>query len=382
MTAKPRDFTLAVPEAEIDDLRTRILLSRFPDQAPGAGWTYGSDLDFMRRVVAHWQTAFDWRAVEASLNALPHYKVDIDGLDLHFIKVDGKGPNPVPLLLSHGWPGSVLEFLELIPRLSDPARFGGDPADAVTVIAPSLPGYTLSFRPGQKRYGITDIAPIFVTLMTDILGYDTFAAQGGDWGSFITARIAKIAPERVLGIHLNMLVTGRNPTMIADPTQEEKAFAAEFQAFMAEETGYQWIQGTRPQTLSYGLMDSPVGLAAWMIEKFRAWTDCGGDVETVLSLDRMLGLVSLYWFTGCIGASFHPYYERRHSAFPVEAPVQTPTGVAIFPKEIFRPPLSEASRLYSDIRQWSVMEKGGHFAAMEQPEALAADILNFLRPLR
>jgi pimeloyl-ACP methyl ester carboxylesterase len=376
-----RSFQLNVPQSEISDLKARLALTRFPDQAPEAPWTYGTDLGLMRRVVDHWRDRFDWRAVEAQLNALPQFMVEIGGIDVHYIKVEGMGPNPKPLLLSHGWPGSVLEFLDLIPRLTDPARFGGDAKDAVTVIAPSLPGYALSFKPSQRRFGIEDIADTFLTLMTDVLGYDSFAAQGGDWGSFVTARIADIAPDRVSGIHLNMVVVPVNPAAVENPSPAILAFADEMKHFAAEETGYQWIQGTRPQTLAFGLSDSPAALAAWIIEKFRAWTDCDGDVESVLTLDRMLGLISLYWFTGCIGASFHPYYARRHGPFPIQGPITTPTAIAMFPREIMHPPRDLVGTFYTNIRQWTEMPRGGHFAAMEQPEALARDIQAFLRGL-
>ena len=286
--------------------------------------------------------------------------------------------------MSHGWPGSVFEFLDLIPRLTDPARFGGDAADAVTVIAPSLPGYGPSFRPGQRRMGVEEIAAIFARLMTDVLGHDRFALQGGDWGSFIASRIAFDHPDRVIGLHLNMLPVRRDPAMISDPTPEEARYLDELAAFLKEETGYQWIQGTRPQTLAFALTDSPAGLAAWILEKFRGWTDCGGDLESVLSLDAVLADVSLYWFTGCIGASFHPYHARLHGSWPIPdgGPITPPTGYAAFPKEILRPPRSLAERVYTDVRRWTVMERGGHFAAMEQPEALARDVLELLRPLR
>ena len=377
----PAPFALHIPEDAIRDLKARLACTRFPDQAPGTGWTYGTDLAFMTRAMTHWRERYDWRQTEAALNALPNYRLAIDGLDLHFLHVPGKGPDPLPLLLSHGWPGSVLEFLDLIPRLTDPARFGGDPADAVTLVVPSLPGYTLSFAANGPRYGIEEISPLFLRLMT-ALGHDRFAAQGGDWGSFVTARMAHDAPERLIGIHLNMTALPINPASIETPTPEEARYAAEMKVFAAQETGYQWIQGTRPQTLAYGLSDSPAGLAAWIFEKFRSWTDCGGDVESVLSLDRMLGLISLYWFTGCIGSSFHPYVTRRQRPFPMPRPITVPTGVAAFPHEIIRPPRSLVERLYPDLRHWTAMPRGGHFAAMEAPEALAADIQAFLRPLR
>lgn len=384
MIDTPRPFTLDIPQSEIEDLRARLALTRFPDQAPEPAWTYGTDVDFMRRALTYWRDEFDWREAEARLNAYPQYVVEIDGIDLHYLKVEGKGPSPTPLLLSHGWPGSVFEFLDLIPRLTDPASFGGDPAGAVTVIAPSLPGYGLSFRPGQPRFGVEEIAATFRRLMTDVLDYDRFAVQGGDWGSFITSRIAYDAPENVIGLHINMTPIPRDPGMVADPTPEEARYLEELKEFLAEETGYQWIQGTRPQTLAFALTDSPAGLAAWVFEKFRAWTDCGGDPKAALSMEQMLSNITLYWFTGCIGASFHPYYARRHRPWPIPdgGPITPPAGIAMFPHEILRPPRSLAERVYTDLRQFTVMARGGHFAAMEQPEALASDILNFLRPLR
>lgn len=377
-------FTLSIPDADIDDLRARLARTRLPDQAPGAPWAAGTDVDYMAHVIDRWQHRFDWRAQEAALNALPQYSVPLDGIDLHFIRAEGQGPDPMPLLLCHGWPGSVFEFLDLIPRLTDPARFGGDPADAVTVIAPSLPGYGLSFAPGQPRFGAVEMAGTLARLMTGVLGYDRFAAQGGDWGAFVISRIAFDHPDKVTALHLNMLPLRRDPAMLARPTPEEERYLAELKNFLKEETGYQWIQGTRPQTLAFGLSDSPAGLAAWIIEKFRAWSDCGGEVESAIPLDRMLANISLYWFTGCINASFWPYYARMHGPWPIpdDGPITVPTGYAAFPAEILRPPRSLAERVYTDIRQWTVMDKGGHFAALEQPEALAADIHALLRQVR
>jgi pimeloyl-ACP methyl ester carboxylesterase len=381
--SKPVPFTLHVPDEAIADLRERLARTRFPDQAPGEPWTYGTDVGYMQALVRYWQNDFDWRAAEARLNALPQYKVSLDGIDLHLIHVPGKGPGPCPLLLAHGWPGSVLEFLEIIPRLTDPARFGGDPADAFTVVAPSLPGYGLSFAPGQERFGVEQIADCFADLMT-ALGYQRFAAQGGDWGAFVTSRLGHAYAERMIGIHLNLLPLRRDPAMVADPTRDERAYLEELKVFLKEETGYQWIQGTRPQTLAFALSDSPVGLAAWIIEKFRAWSDCGGDLESVFTKDQLLANIALYWFTGAIGSSFWPYYARMHGPWPIPdgATIDVPTGYAAFPREILRPPRSMAERVFTDIRRWTVMRKGGHFAAMEQPEALADDIRAFFRPLR
>jgi microsomal epoxide hydrolase len=380
----PKPFILRVPDDALADLAERLGRTRFPDQAPGEPWAYGTDLGWMRDLVAHWRDHFDWRAQEARLNALPQFKVGLHGIDLHYMHVPGQGRDPMPLLLSHGWPGSVFEFLELIPRLTDPAAFGGDPDDAFTVVAPSLPGFGLSFRPGQPRFGAERIAECLADLMVDVLGYRRFGAQGGDWGAFVSARLGYAHARHVAGIHLNLMPLLRDPAPAADATPEELRYLGELDAWLAEETGYQWIQGTRPQTLAYAMTDSPSGLAAWIGEKFRSWSDCGGDVESVIPRDRILANVALYWFTGAIGSSFWPYYARRHGPWPIPegARVEVPTGYAEFPKEILRPPRSLAERTYVDIRRWSVMPKGGHFAALEQPDALADEIRAFFRPLR
>jgi microsomal epoxide hydrolase len=384
MGVQPEVVKLQVPDEALADLRLRLARTRWPDQAPGAPWAYGSDLDYLRELAGYWQQGFDWRAQEALLNALPQCKVPLHGIDLHFLHVPGRGPNPCPLLLSHGWPGSVFEFLELIPLLTDPARFGGDPADAFSVVAPSLPGFGLSFRPGQPRFSGEAIADCLAELMTDVLGYRRLGAQGGDWGAFVAARLGHAHAARLIGIHLNLLPLRRELQMVADPTPEERRYLEELSQFLREETGYQSIQGTRPQTLAFGLTDSPAGLAAWIVEKFRAWSDCGGDLENVFSRDRLLANISLYWFTGAIGASFWPYYARMHGPWPIPdgVTIDVPTGYAAFPREILRPPRSLAARSFTDLRRWSTMPKGGHFAALEQPAALAEEVRAFFRPLR
>lgn len=384
MASRPESFRLQVPEAAISDLRRRLELSRFPDQAPGAPWTYGADVAYLRELVAYWRDAFDWRGQEARLNAFSQFKARLCGIDLHFLHVRGVGPNPLPLLLSHGWPGSVFEFLHVIPLLTDPARYGGRPEDAFHVVVPSLPGYGLSFAPGQQRFGVEAIADCFAELMTDVLAYGRFGVQGGDWGAFVASRLGFAHPERVAGIHLNMMPVRRDPAIVGGQTQEERRYLEELRSWLNEETGYQAIQGTRPQTLAFALTDSPAGLAAWIVEKFRAWSDCGGDLESVFDRDEILANVSLYWFTGSIGASFWPYYARLHGPWPIPdgASVGVPTGYCEFPREMLRPPRSIAERFYSDIRRWSVMPRGGHFAALEQPALLAGEIREFFRPLR
>ncbi len=379
----PRPFTIRVGDDVLVDLRARLERVRWPDEIPAGDWRYGTDLSYMKSLVAYWRERYDWRTHEARLNRLRQFTIPINGIDLHFIHEPGVGPAPLPLLLSHGWPGSIVEFEALIPRLTDPGRFGGDPADAFTVVAPSLPGYAFSFRPDQPRFGVVEIADVFATLMTDALGYRRFAAQGGDWGAFITSRLGAIYPDRLAGIHVNLLAVRRDLASPSEPTADEKAYAQQLQHWLREETGYQWIQGTKPQTLAYGLTDSPVGLAAWIVEKFRTWSDCGGEVERRFSKDTLLTNIMLYWITGAINSSFWPYYARTHQGWPIPdgQRVTAPTAYAAFPREILHPPRAWAERVYN-IRRWTEMAAGGHFAALEEPDALAADIRAFFHDLR
>jgi pimeloyl-ACP methyl ester carboxylesterase len=379
----PQPFTIQVPDAVLADLRQRLGRVRWPDEIPGAGWEYGTDLAYMQDLVTYWREAYDWRTHEALLNGFQQYTVPLGGIDLHFIHEPGHGPDPLPLLISHGWPGSVWEFYKLIPLLTDPARFGSDPAEAFTVIAPSLPGYGFSFRPHQQRFNVEAIADLFAQLMTEVLGYQQFAAQGGDWGAFITSRLGYAYADRLVGIHVNLLSVRRDLSAPEHPTNEERAYLEDLRQWMNEETGYQWIQGTKPQTLAYGLTDSPVGLAAWIVEKFRTWSDCGGDIERRFTKDELLTNVMIYWVTGAINASFWPYYARRHEPWPIPdgARISVPTAYAAFPREIVRPPRTWAERVYN-IKRWTPMPAGGHFAALEEPEALAADLRVFFRELR
>jgi microsomal epoxide hydrolase len=379
----PSPFHLHVADAQLADLRDRLARTRWPDTPPGPPWATGTDVRWLKTLVDWWGAGFDWRAQEAALNALPQFTVALAGIRLHYLHVPGQGPAPMPLLLSHGWPGSVFEFLDLIPRLTDPERHGGDPDDAFTVVAPSLPGFGLSFEPDQPRFGGEAIAEMFAQLMTDVLGYPRYGAQGGDWGAFITSRLALTHPDRLTGIHLNLLVLPRDARPGPDATPAERRYFDELAHFMREETGYQWIQGTRPQTLAFGLTDSPAGLAAWLVEKFRAWSDCDGDPCSVIDRERLLANLSLYWFTGAIGSSFWPYYARHHGPWPLPPGhrLAVPAGYSAFPKEILRPPRSLAEQVY-DIRAWREHPRGGHFAALERPDDLAEDIRAFFRPLR
>lgn len=379
----PRPFRVHARGAVLADLRDRLARVRWPDEAPGPAWSYGTSLGYMKELVAYWRDTYDWRKHEARLNEFRQFTAPVAGITLHFIHEEGRGPNPLPLLLSHGWPGSVWEFHTIIPMLTDPARFGGDPTDSFTVIAPSLPGYGFSFAPGQPRFGVAEIADAFAALMTDVLGYRRFAAQGGDWGGFVTSRLGAAYPDRLVGIHVNLLALRRDLARPANPTPEEQQYLDELAHWLREETGYQWIQGTKPQTLAYALTDSPVGLAAWIVEKFRTWSDCGGDVERRFSKDVLLTNIMIYWVTGAINASFWPYYARYHQPWPIGdgQRIEVPTAYAAFPREIVRPPRSWAERMYN-IRRWTVMPAGGHFAALEEPDALAADVRAFFRDLR
>ena len=370
---RPQAFTFRAPDAAIADLKERLARTRWPDEPPLEEWSTGASVGYTKSICDYWRTGFDWRAWEAKLNGFRQFMVPIGGIDLHYLHVPGKQPDAPPLLISHGWPGSVFEFHKLIPLLTE----------HFTIIAPSLPGYTLSFKPGQKRFSIENIADVYAELMTDVLGYKRFGVQGGDWGCFVASVMGHRYPERVKGIHLNMLAVRRDPAMLASPSPEESRYLKQLNHFLKEETGYQWIQGTKPQTLAFGLTDSPAGLAAWIIEKFRTWTDSDGNLESVVSRDEMLANISLYWFTGAIGSSFWPYYARMHGPWPIPEgqTVDVPTGYAEFPKEIIRPPRSLAAKTYTDIRRWSVMQKGGHFAALEQPDALAREVVEFFASL-
>jgi len=370
MTPKP--FTLNIADSAVQDLRERLARTRLPDEPPLETWSTGTSVAYLRSLVDYWQNGFDWRAWEAKLNSFAQYTAPLRGIDLHFIHAPARRQNAMPLLLSHGWPGSVFEFHKIIPLLTE----------HFTVIAPSLPGYTLSFKPGQQRFGVIEIAELFAELMST-LSYEKFGAQGGDWGSFITSVLGQRFPQRLTGIHLNLLPVRRDPAMLSNPDAEEKAYLAQLNNFLKEETGYQWIQGTKPQTLAFGLTDSPAGLAAWIVEKFRAWTDNEGSPEDAVSRDEMLANISLYWFSGAIGSSFWPYYARMHGPWPIPDGeiVTVPMGYAEFPKEILSPPRSLAARTFTDIRRWTRMRQGGHFAALEQPDALAGEVIGFFREL-
>jgi microsomal epoxide hydrolase len=376
-------FAVAVPDSVLDDLRERLARTRLPDELPDTGWDYGANLAYVRELVEYWRTEYDWRKHEAEINRFKQFRADVDGLGIHFIHEPGRGPNPKPLLLLHGWPGSIYEFMQIIPMLTDPASHGGDPRDSFTVVAPSLVGYGFSDHGKSRAMNVQAQADIFFKLMTAVFGYKRFAVQGGDWGAAITGRIGEVYKDSLYGIHLNMVPIGPSQGREQpDLSDEEKAFLGEVEKFRTAETGYQWIQGTKPQTLAYGLNDSPVGLAAWIVEKFRTWSDCNGDVESRFTKDQLLTNVMIYWVTETINSSTRLYYEARHYPWRLKpgTRIETPAAVALFPAELVRPPRRWAERVLN-VKRWTEMPRGGHFAAMEEPKLLADDIRAFYKDM-
>lgn len=372
-------FTIEVSEAVLLDLQQRLALVRWPDEIEDSGWDYGTNLAYLQQLVAYWRDGFDWRAQERLLNSFPHFKTEIDGQEIHFIHVRGKGPKPLPLLISHGWPGSFFEMYKIIGPLTDPGFYGADPLEAFDVVVPSLPGYGFSGRPRTRGMNVARIAELFKDLMTRELGYERFGAQGGDWGSGITLRLGQEYPEHLVGVHVNMVPLNLEP-IGEEPTEEEQRWREQLQDFQTKGAGYSHIQSTRPQTLAYALNESPVGLAAWIIDKFCAWSDCHNVIEQVFTRDELLTNIMIYWVTQTIGSSMRLYYEATHND---RAPykVEVPTGVALFPREISTPPQTLAVRQYN-IQRWTTMRAGGHFAAMEQPSALVHEIRAFFKHLR
>ncbi len=373
-------YTITVPDGVFTDLKRRLERTRLPGEVAGSGWQYGTNLSYLRDLIEYWRTIYDWRARERELNRLAQYKVNIDGCGVHFIHQPGRGPDPKPLLLVHGWPGSVYEFQRIIPMLTDPAAYGGDSRDSFSIVAPSLPGYGFSDDPGAGM-NVQRMAQVFHELMTAVLGYNRFGAQGGDWGAAIVSSLGYDYPANLIGIHLNLVGVAMPPERRGkDLDDDEKVHLVRQDYWQREEMGYRWIQATKPQTLAYALNDSPAGLAAWIVEKFRTWSDCGGDVEQCFTKDQLLTNITIYWVTQSINSSMRLYYEQQHNPFRPQGRIEVPTGAALFPKEITLPPRLWAERTYN-IRRWTEMPSGGHFAAMEQPEALAAEVRAFFREL-
>jgi pimeloyl-ACP methyl ester carboxylesterase len=378
--AKP--LPLSVDDEVLDDLFDRIRRTRWTDSVAGAGWSYGTGIDYLRELADFWVNGFDWRLEERILNdRLPGWGAQIDGRWVHFARCPGVGPDPLPLVLLHGWPGSFAEMTKIAPLLADPARFGGNPADAFDVVVPSLPGHGLSEPVLQPGFGADQCADVIHALMTDVVGVSRFGAQGGDRGAFVSAGLGHRHRGAMLGIHLNF--PSGIPGTGTEMTDDERRWLEDQRDWMAEEGGYIAVQSTRPQTIGFALNDSPVGLLAWIVEKWRAWSDCGGDVESRFTKSELLTTATIYWVTQTIRSSMHYYYEHRVDPPVAVRPdrVEVPTGVAMFPAEIMRVPKESVARKY-DLRRWTEMEAGGHFAAMEQPDALAADVREFFRPLR
>jgi pimeloyl-ACP methyl ester carboxylesterase len=376
-------FVVDVPQATLDDLEVRLTRTRWPDEVEGAGWDYGTNLAYLQALVEYWRTRFDWRRQERAMNTLPHFRANIGGLGVHFIHARGRGHRPLPLLVTHGWPSSFVEMLDLIPLLADPAAHGGDPADAFDVVVPSVPGFGFSDRPVRRGMTRSRVAALWLQLMSG-LGYDRFAAHGNDIGAVITSWMAFDAPDRLIGMHTMM--PGFPPPVVGvdvRPLSEaEQAHAAVQACWEQEEGGYNLIQETRPQTLAYGLHDSPVGLAAWILEKWRAWTDPAGDVERHFSRDLLLANVTLYWVTGTANAANRSYYERAREPRRITSRITTPTGVALSTEAVQRTPRERAERAYADIRRWTEFRRGGHFFAAEEPQLLAEELRAFFRPFR
>jgi pimeloyl-ACP methyl ester carboxylesterase len=371
-------FRIDIPEADLDDLRDRLARTRWPDELPDVGWDLGVPLDYLRDLARYWHDGYDWRRQEAELNALPQFTTQIDGQRLHFLHVRSAEPGARALLLSHGWPGSVVEFLDVVGPLTDPVAHGGEAADAFHVVIPSLPGYGFSGPTGERGWDVTRIADALVVLM-DRLGYGRFGAQGGDWGSAISRRIGLAAPDRVIGVHLNMLIAlpSGDPAEMADLSPDDLARLGALGRYDAELSGYQKQQSTRPQTLAYGLTDSPVGQLAWIVEKFKEWTDSVSVPEDAVDRDRMLTNVMLYWLTGTAGSSARLYRESMAS-FADQTYLSVPTAMAVFPRDLFMPVRRFAERTHN-IERWTEFDRGGHFAALEQPALLVGDIRSFFR---
>ncbi|EMD25975.1 epoxide hydrolase family protein [Amycolatopsis azurea] len=379
-------FRAGVPEADLEDLRARLRRTRWPEGETVDDWSQGVPAAYLRELCSYWAESYDWRAAESRLNAIPQFRSEIDGLGIHYLHARSPHPGALPLILSHGWPGSIFEFLDVIGPLTDPVAHGGDAADAFHVVVPSLPGYGFSDKPEKTGWSIQRIADAWIHLM-DGLGYERFGAQGGDWGTNITTLMGRTAPERLVGIHLNPPLAAPDPATFGDLTEAERKSLDDLERGNADGSGYANLQRTRPQTIGYALSDSPAALCAWIVEKFQAWTDCDGRPENALSRDAMLDDVTLYWLTGTGASSARLYWESfaEVSSWFTESTVDTigvPAGCSIFPRESPRPSRRWAERRFTDIRYWNELERGGHFAAFEQPAVFTEEVRSFFRLVR
>lgn len=380
-----RPFRIDIPQEQLDDLHARLTATRWPEELPGVGWDRGVPLGYLKELAEYWRTSFDWRGAEAELNRHPQFIEEIDGAPVHFLHVRSPEPDATALLLTHGWPGSVAEFLDVIGPLSDPRAHGGDPADAFHLVIPSIPGYGFSTPLPEKGWDTDRIARAWAELMAR-LGYDRYIAQGGDAGSVISLELGRIDPDHVLGVHVNMLMTfpSGDPAEFEGLSEQDQARLGKLSRFDSELSGYMKLQQTRPQTLAYGLTDSPVGQLAWIVEKFLDWTGAERLPEEVVDRDRLLTIVAIYWLTATAGSSAQFYYEgaegvRAAAGGTVPAPLTVAVGVAVFPDDIFVPIRRFADRDIPTLTHWTEFEQGGHFAALERPAELVGDIRTFAR---
>ena len=382
-------FVVSIPQHTLDDLRVRLERTRWPNDPGREDWDHGIDLGYLQDLVRYWKDGFDWRAQEAGINRLPQFRTDIDGLGIHFIHERGQGANPLPLLLTHGFPDSFLRFSKVLPMLTDPASHGGDPADAFDVVVPSLPGYGFS-DPWPRDGGLFKVAGLWSKLMTEVLGYTRYGAHGGDWGSTVTEQLARDHGPALAGIHLTDVPFYHLFQPPKTPSAVEAKYLKQAEQLQKDNGAYAILQATRPNVLGSALNDSPAGLAAWIVEKFYRWSDCGGKLEHCFTRDELLSNITLYWVTGTIQSSFQPYYDTANAGAMtwVREMVKgwigstgVPTGFASFPKDILPAPREWAERFF-DVQRWTDMPRGGHFAALEQPELLVEDIRAFFRPLR
>ena len=388
-----RPFKIDIPQSQLDDLKQRLAATRWPDEMPGVGWSRGAPLAYVKELAEYWRTSYDWRAAERYLNKFPQFITEIDGAQVHFLHVRSPEPNAMPLILTHGWPGSFVEFLDVIGPLTDPAAHGGDPADAFHVVVPSIPGYGFSGPTGQLGWDTERVAGAWKELMRQ-LGYTRYLAQGGDWGYAISLRLGLADPEHVAGVHVNFCVTLPPPdpdamaALVAEMTPEDLE-KLQFGAYFAQD-GMGWIkiQCTRPQTLSYGLTDSPAGQLAWIIEKFKEWTDSKDAPEDAINRDHLLTNVSIYWLTATAGSSAQLYYESEHldadfgKTWAGPWPLSMQGGVAVFPKDAVQPIRRWAEMILPTLTHWTELDKGGHFGAFEQPDLFVSDVRKFARSLR
>lgn len=384
---KPKPFTIQISQDVLDDLQYRLEHTRWPSEVKNAGWDYGTSGVYLKKLVAYWQKSYDWRKQEAALNKFAQFKVTIDGHPIHFIHERGKGLNPTPIILTHGWPDSFYRMVKLIPMLTDPERFGGDAADSFDVVVPSIPGFGFSDPSPERGMDQARVAGLWSKLMTEALGYEKYAAAGGDIGSGITRLLALAHPDQVTGIHLTDIGYPGDPAFSPDmsnPTPAEQKYMQDSQGWFYTEGAYAMLQSTKPQTLAFGLNDSPVGLASWIVEKFRTWSDCDGDVEKRFTKDELLTNIMIYWVSESFPSSVREYMENGANGQQLKAGehIEVPAALARFPKDLGTTPPREMADRSLRIKRWTEMPQGGHFAALEEPELLAEDIRAFFRDLK